>query len=276
MKRMVLIAIFICLLAPSVIYAWNFPDDFAFVGLEKWSQELKKNVFAVQIEGDLTNKKEDDDYIIIGSGFLITKNNLVVGITCSHVISKYIEIKEGKINYKKQLYVGLDTSEGYKRFHVDVAYIDADMDFALLLPKKEKAEDKITLSNLVLNESYLGKNDLIIEGKGILIIGYPLGLGIEYNKNFPVVKFGIISQYTKQNYFLIDGVANPGNSGSPVYSLKDGKIIGMVTAFKPDLIPLFNKEGNLVATLPYNSGLSNALPVEIIKDALDKLGKKEQ
>lgn len=271
MKKSIAIFLLFFLMMAPFLYAWNFPDDFTFVGLEKRTQELKKNVFAVQIEGDLENSKEDDDYKIIGSGFLISKNKIIVGITCAHVISKYIEIEKGKkIKYKKQIYMGLDTTDGFKRFSVDVLSIDSGHDFALLLPKKDKPEDSVILSNLVFNDSYLGQNDLIVEGKGILIIGYPLGLGIEYNKNFPVVKFGIVAQYTKQNYFLIDGIANHGNSGSPVYSLKDGKIIGMVTAFKPDHIPLFDQDENIVAMLPYNSGLSSALPVEIIRNALNK------
>lgn len=258
------------LLASFLLVGWSFPDDFTFVGLEKYAQELKKNVFSVQIEGDLQNADKADDYKIVGSGFLITKNNFIIGITCKHVVSKFFKMENGKFLYIKNIFIGLDTNEGFRRFSVDVGYVSGDNDFCLLLPKKERPEEKVILQNLVLNDGYLGNPDLIIEGKGVLIIGYPLGLGVEYDQNFPVSRIGIIAQYTKRNYFLIDAVANLGNSGSPVYSLRDGKIVGMVTSFKTDHIPLFDEDKNLVAALPYNSGLSSALPVDVIKKALDE------
>lgn len=276
-KNRLLILLFVFLMSSPSLYAWNLSEDFPFVGMEKYSQELKRNVFSVQIEGNLSNEDTEDDYKVLGSGFLIAKGNVVVGITCEHVISKYTVYNEEKreIVYKKTIYFGLDTENGFKRFRAEVAAFDKEKDYALLIPKKSTPEEEVILKNLVLNESYLGDNNLISEGKGILIIGYPLGLGIEYNKNFPVVKFGIIAQYTKQDYFLIDGMANPGNSGSPVYSLVDGKIIGMVTSFKSDHIPLYDEDDNLVALLPYNSGLSSALPVKVIKEALNSLGKDQ-
>jgi len=263
--------LFYLIMSPSFLLAWDLPGDCTFIGVEKYTQELKRNVCSILIENNLKNEDKNDDYIVAGSGFLIEKNKFVIGITCAHVISKYIKIENGKIICNKEMYIGLDTTDGFKRFGFNIVYIDTNNDFALLLPKKDSPQSAITLTNIVLNESYLGNNDLIIEGKGVLIIGYPLGLGIEYNKNFPVSKIGIIAQYTKQNYFLIDAVANPGNSGSPVYSLKDGKIIGMITAFRADSVPLFDENGKLVAALPYNSGLSNALPIEIIKKAIEGL-----
>jgi len=275
--------IFVCLIflfISTILYALDTVKDNTFFGLKKYTQELKKNVFALQAEGDLTNKDENDDYIVLGSGFLIQKNNFVIGITCKHLVLKNVKIEEGKIKMqdgkivlKRPIYIGLDTEDGYRRFKAEVFHIDGQYDFAMLLPIKDNPEDQIKLKNLVLNDSYLGSNDLIVEGKGILIIGYPLGLGVEYNKNSPIVNFGIISQYKKQENFLIDITVNSGNSGSPVFSLEDGKFVGMITSFTNAQTLLYDQNGKLVATLPYNSGLANALPVGVIKTKLDELIK---
>lgn len=274
---------FFTFLLANFALGYNIPGDITFIGAEKLAQEAKKNVFAVQIAGDLENDKKEDDYIVLGSGFLILKNNLVVGITCRHMILDYvktecekIKTENGEILLKQPVFMGLDTDKGFRRFKIKVAYIDEAYDFAILLPQTDTPEEHVVLNNLVLKDIYLGDRDLIIEGKGILIIGYPLGLGTEYDKNFPVIKSGIIAQYSKQDYFLIDGIINPGNSGSPVFSLKDTKIIGMVTSFRNTQMPLYDKNMNLVATLPYNSGLTNTLSVEIIKKTLDKLFPSEQ
>ena len=282
-KIKLLIFVLICFLGPNLAYAWDIKKDNPFFGLEKYAKEMKRNVFALQTEGDLTNEEEKDDYILLGSGFLIQKNNYIVGITCKHLILKYLVIEEGEIKVEngeivlnRSLYMGLDTDQGYKRFRVKLAHVNESYDFVLLFPQKDKPEDKIALKNLVLKDTYLGDNTLIAEGKGILVTGYPLSLGLEYNKNFPVVNFGIISQYKNQENFLIDGSINRGNSGSPVFSLKDEKIIGMITSYRNAQIPLFDENNKLVATLPYNSGLANALPVGVIKRTLDELIKSTQ
>ena len=277
-KFKLIIPFFVFFLVPSILYAWAESGDITFLGMEKYAQEVKKNVFALQIEGNLTNEEKKDDYKVLGSGFLIQKNKYVVGITCKHLILKYvttekgkIKVVDGEIQLNQPMYIGLDTEQGYRRFRIKVLYIDGAHDFVLLLPQKDKIEDKVILKNLVLNDSYLGENNLIEEGKGILVIGYPLRLGVDYNRNFPVVNFGIISQYKKQENFLIDASVNTGNSGSPVFSLKDAKIIGMITSYTNATTPLYDKNKNLVATLPYNSGLANALSVGVIKKALDEL-----
>jgi hypothetical protein len=89
-----------------------------------------------------------------------------------------------------------------------------------------------------------------------------------------VLRHGIIAQYTGGASFLSDGVASHGNSGSPVFCLQELKVIGMITAHQADRISLFDEHGNVVAGLPYNAGLAQALSAEIIGKILDDLDKK--
>lgn len=266
MKKFVLLSIATILVLLSFTltsFSWEFPGDFSFVGLEKISKEIKKSVFSVQIEGNLQNESKDDDYIILGTGFLLLKDNIVVGITCAHVI------RLASIN-NKSILIGLDTGKGFQRFRCNIAFDDQKQDIAILVPQKPDLSIDVELKNLVLDKKYLAKEEEIIEGRGIIIPGYPLGLGLEHDENHPVIKFGIVAQYTGGDSFLVDGVSSPGNSGSPVFDLGVTKFIGMIQSYKNDYIELFDQRGQISARLPYNSGLSSAISASVISRALEK------
>lgn len=270
MKRIFMI---ICLLfsisSPNSVMAWNFPADLPFLGLEKLSADIKRSVFAVQMEGNLNNNITNDDYINLGTGFLVLKDNVVVGITCDHVIKKAIK-------NKKNILIGLNTEEGYQRFIGKPVHRDPEKDIAIILPQKSSLSQNVKLTNLTLKTEYLAKETDIVEGRGTIIPGYPLGLGLQYDENHPVIKFGIVAQFTGRNIFLIDGISNPGNSGSPVFDLRESKFIGMIQSYKPDFINLFDDEGRLSAQLPYNSGLSNAISAEEISKKIEKLNLRSK
>ena len=95
------------------------------------------------------------------------------------------------------------------------------------------------------------------EGTSIITIGFPLGIGSDITHNLPIVRRGIVAQgLNADNHFLVDGIASHGNSGSPVFNLDDAKLLGIVAAFPSDFITAYDENGQLVARLPYNSGLS--------------------
>jgi len=118
----------------------------------------------------------------------------------------------------------------------------------------------------VVTTSLFELSQNIVEGTGVIIIGYPLGLGSEYGGNKPVSRIGIIAQEPnpETNTFIIDGMASHGNSGSPVFNSENQKLLGMVTSFKPDRILLYDKEDILRASFPYNSGLTICVTAEMI------------
>ena len=90
------------------------------------------------------------------------------------------------------------------------------------------------------------------EGEDIGFIGFPLGT------NFPTINKGIVSSkisIDSTSTYTINAFINPGNSGGPLFSLEDGKVLGVINS-KIQIIP-----PNLYIT-PIN--LSNSGGVAII------------
>ena len=243
---------------------FSYAEAVPFIGLENVAQIIKTTVFCIQSEGNLTNDKNDDDWILHGTGFFLNgENNEIIGVTCKHVILPFIE--KNKIPY-----AGFDTDKGYYRLRCDIKHIDNKFDVALMKFKNPK--ESITVKNNVFKDDQIDTdNNSIIEGRGVVIIGYPLSLGIEDDENYPVVRRGIVAQFTGKNHFLVDGFASPGNSGSPVFSLKykERKLVGMATAYINDRINLYDEKGIKTAAIPYNSGLAKVLTMKTIKEIVD-------
>jgi S1-C subfamily serine protease len=236
-----------------------------FLGMEAMAQKVKPTVFAVQIQGNTTNSNPDDDWISLGTGFFVVVDPVRIwGVTCRHVAMP-------AINAKKQIYAGVDTKNGYIRVRCEDRHIDKDHDIAVLIPQATKATELLMVENVAWALGAFAHRDSYVEGRALLMPGYPLGVGIAENKNRPVVRLGMIAQYAGGNTFLIDGVASHGNSGSPVVLIREGGIAGMLISHVADTINLFDENHNLRARLPYNSGLGVALTSEVIAKVLRKI-----
>jgi S1-C subfamily serine protease len=239
-----------------------YADAVPFLGIEEASKQLKKAVCAVQLLGEPT-KDGKKTWVPVGSGFLVGgEGKALLAVTCKHVILP-------AMSQKKPLFIGIETDQGYHRAPCDVVYIDPSLDIAVLLPKREE-QDNRKLQSLSFAKEVFDDGSSLVEGRGVLIPGYPLALGIENDENHPVIRFGIVAQFTGKDYFLLDGVASHGNSGSPVFSLKqdDNKLIGMVTSFQNERINLFDDNHQLSASLPYNSGLARCVTMKAILEAI--------
>ena len=129
----------------------------------------------------------------------------------------------------------------------------------------------------------LGDSERVREGQSIAFTGFPIGtvLGL-----FPVTHRGIISALTpiatpskssrqlsaklikrlREPYevFQLDATAYPGNSGSPLFDPKTGKVLGVLNM-------VFIK-GTKESALEKPSGISYAIPVVYVKNLLQKLG----
>lgn len=91
-------------------------DAVTFLGTESIGAEMMKAVLAVHIPGNPTNEGKQT-WVSIGSGFFAGDNTATFSITCKHVV-------DAAQKTKKELYVGLDTDKGYRRFPAKVLYID--------------------------------------------------------------------------------------------------------------------------------------------------------
>ncbi|MGD1019976.1 MAG: serine protease [Verrucomicrobiia bacterium] len=243
------------------------PDAIPFFGAEQAAANLIRSVFVVQFPGDDSN-----DWQTVGSGFYVsgtrTAETAVIGVTCDHVV-------EAAAKLNKPLYAGINTATGFRRTPCRVLYVDAANDIAVLFPVHGAGENR-EIQNLPIPLEIFDDGSSLVEGKGVLIAGYPLSLGTEDDRNHPIVRFGMIAQNTGRSVFLIDGTASHGNSGSPVVTLgyNDDRLAGMITSIVMDRIALFDENGVLSAHFPYNAGLARAVRASLILDAVKQAEKK--
>lgn len=239
-------------------------EDVPSLGIEEVAGIFKEAVFAVQIEG------QRQPWETLGTGFFIKREpNVVLGVTCAHVVTAAEEAN-------KPIFIGLSTDKGYRRFKCKIVSKDPNTDVALLIPLlKEDPNEKVSLREKIFLVERFGDVNSLIEGRSVIIIGFPLGLGVEVNEEHPVIRMGIVAQYTGRETFLIDGVASRGNSGSPVIAVKfpEYYLLGMITSYKSDSIDLFDNNHNLVAKFPYNSGLAKAVTSSEIRKCIEKASK---
>ncbi len=243
------------------------PDSITFLGAERVASNLVRAVFVVQVPGDSSN-----DWQTIGSGFFVggtqTARTAVVGVTCHHVV-------EIAARLNKEPYAGINTENGFRRSRCRLLYVDATNDIAVLAPIHNAGEN-IEVENLPIPLDMFDNGSSLVEGKGVLITGYPLALGTEDDRNHPIVRFGMIAQNAGRSVFLIDGTASHGNSGSPVVTLGDNndRLVGMIRSVVTDRITLFDGNGALSADFPYNAGLARAVRASLILDAVKKAERK--
>ena len=161
----------------------------------------------------------------------------------------------GKL-YGKVKFIGEDKNK-------DIAIFEYD---GSVFSNKE-IPDSVKSKQTNIGISYFAKDNEIVPGNAIISIGYPLTLGWDSLENSPIIRSGIVAQkIQKDGKFLIDGISNPGNSGSPVFDLNNARFIGMISSGPADRITAFDENGNLIASLPYNSGLTICIAAsEILK-----------
>lgn len=202
---------------------------------------------------------------ILGTGFVVGDGRHV--ITNDHVIPEILDSENRE--FIAVVIVGPRGRENEVRRAERVA-IDPARDLALLRIEGEP-----------LPALKLGNPAEIREGQSIAFTGFPIGalLGL-----VPATHRGTISAVTPialpmrsareldpamvrhlRNAFDIyqlDATAYPGNSGSPLYNPATGEVIGVLNM-------VFVKEGKESA-LDRPSGISYAIPVEYVRDLLEK------
>ncbi len=167
-----------------------------------------------------TDSTNTEEYIGYGSGVIIDKKGFI--LTCDHMVecSDYFLVVNGK-----------DTMEAF------VVDSNKAIDFALL---------RIIKVNKELNPIKLGNSDNLKLGQNIMIMGYPINLGL-------VVNSGIISKLDS-NCILTDAVLNTGNSGGALIDI-NGNLVGINQS-------LITTNGNYI-------GYSIAIPINNIIDSIN-------
>ncbi|MCY3706453.1 MAG: hypothetical protein OXH08_13305 [Gammaproteobacteria bacterium] len=125
----------------------------------------------------------------------------------------------------------------------------------------------------------------IVEGNGVLVLGFPLGL-VGDARNYPIVRHGVIARIQdwlrgEASTFLIDSSAFPGSSGGPVIVKPEATavkgttatthalLIGVVSGYIPyrDLA-VSTQTKTVRITFEENSGLAEVVPVRTITETI--------
>ena len=200
-----------------------------------------------------------------GTGFVVGDGRHV--ITNEHVIPKII-------NYARKESLAVFSGRGKHATarRAEVLATDEDHDLALL-----------SITGNPLPALSIGFSSKVREGVQYAFTGFPIGMVLGL---YPVTHVGIVSSLTpivipttsvgkltaKQirrmrspfEVYQLDAIAYPGNSGSPLYEVDTGKVIGVVNS-------VFVK-GTKESVLSSPSGISYAIPVKYIKSLLNKNG----
>ena len=189
-----------------------------------------------------------------GTGFAVGDGLHV--LTNAHVLPESID----KLKFEALAVFTRDGKKQSVRQAVEVA-IDESHDIALL-----------RIGGLPLPSMRLGNSSKVREGEQYAFTGYPIGMVLGLN---PVTHRGIVSAispiaipaHTSQrlnsrmirrlgepyDVFQLDATAYPGNSGSPLYDIKSGNVVGIINK-----VFVQETKENL---LERPSGISYAIPI---------------
>jgi len=203
--------------------------------------------------------------VFLGTGFVVGNGKLVV--TNAHVVAQLL-------NYEKleQWAIFISNGNNPKAVIVERIALDAEHDIAILKLKEG-----------VLPALTLGEVNSVREGERYAFTGYPIGMVLGL---YPVTHQGIVSAIspvaipvfdtTKLNVnlikrlqkpyhvFQLDATAYPGNSGSPLYNIETGVVIGVINKV------FVKKSKENVLSNP--SGITYAIPIEHVRSLLRSKG----
>ena len=188
--------------------------------------------------GRVQQKKIEQD---IGSGFILTEDGLVV--TNKHVV------EDTQATYKV-------VTKDDKTYDVTKIYRDPTNDLAILKidAKGLKPVEMGDSSNLKVGQFVIAIGTALGEFRHTVTTGVVSGLGRGITAGSPLE--GAVERL--DNVIQTDAAINPGNSGGPLLN-SSGQVIGVNTAV--------SQEGQ-------NIGF--AIPINVIKDAIDNFNKTGQ
>jgi S1-C subfamily serine protease len=200
--------------------------------------------------------------IFRGTGFVVDNGHLVV--TNYHVLPERLDE-----NRREELAVYSGRGKRARRHAARVIAKDERHDLALLY------------ISAPLPAMQLSGHDAVREGTEIAFTGFPLGMVLGLS---PVTHRGIVSAISPMappqpgsrtltadviramrdpyDVYQLDATAYPGNSGSPVYDQRSGKVLAVINS-------VLIKSGK-EAAIATPTGITYAIPVEFVRRLLEK------
>lgn len=217
------------------------------MNIPKIIEKNKESIILIdlQIPGEGTQRKIS----VRGTGFIISPDGKF--ITCAHVYKKIPENEKQFLGVSVPGKTDEKNLTHYDRYSIKLLKIDEENDLALMQIISDKKFE--TIDNLEDSKS-------VKEGDEAIFIGYPLatellsmGFGITMTTNKCIIssvkRRGIDGSL---HFFLIDTHTNNGSSGSSLFSLEGGKVIGVIAGKISARIPV--PDGKII-DIPANIGL---------------------
>jgi len=186
-------------------------------------KKVKNSIIAIGF------KPTQNQITIVGSGFAIDKNGRI--LTAAHL---YNQLTPEKIRNLVGMAITKQEKNGlnyYTWLPLELIKKDDKNDIALF---QLKDYDKTLITPLDLGDS-----EKIEVGDEVCFVGFPYaaqlindGFGITLIVNKAIIsnikQDGIDPEHPK-NWFIIDAISNPGNSGCPLIDIETNKVIGVMT-----------------------------------------------
>ncbi len=207
--------------------------------------------------------------------YILVSNKHVFGDISEAVLSQYSATGQTSA----LMIVRLKDQNGRRLW---TAHPDSLTDIAAIKVKYFKRIGQTKAEIIGIPTDLFAKSDELIEGDDVFILGFPMGIRTTA-KSFPLLRTGVLSLKPTEdflllpngaiigrNVYLLDANILGGNSGSPVF-LKPGmtrpfinpgelgkitqpKLIGIVSAYINDLLPLVRTNSSIYAE--GNSGIT--------------------
>lgn len=234
-------------------------SSFSYANLSDTVSLIKPSVVGIGIYTPTGRQKNQ----LNGTGFVIGDGTYIV--TNNHVIDQ--ELDE---NLLQKLVVFIGKGQAAKVRLAKLIASDEEHDLAIL-----------KIEGQALPALVLAKSDFIKDGSSIAFTGFPIGavLGL-----YPVTHQGIIAAVTptiipvddsrqisiamlkrlRDPYLVyqLDATAYPGNSGSAMYDVKTGEVVGIINKV------FVQQSKETVISAP--SGITYAIPVKYLHKLLKK------
>ena len=202
-----------------------------------------------------------------GTCFTIEHNNSQFIITVKHLFKD--------IDYPDHIQIGLLQNHKIVYIDCDVNYCEGDIDIAVLKPNPTIVISRKTNIIFSLDGTQFGEE--------VYFVGYPFdydltlrNLPSSYNP-IPFFKHAYISCFVNNELIALDGINNPGFSGSPVCRFENGKTIvfGIVSGYRFVRSTVYKEEnGNETSTGDYVKENTGIVYAYSITKALELLKEK--
>ncbi len=231
--------------------------------LQEKIKDIKKSIVAIGFSPN------PEQITIIGSGFIVSEEGVVV--TVAHLFNSLNDEQIKNLKANVMLSEQSKDSEVYK-------WIPLTMDKNKMSVKDDIAVLKLDLNqekDIKLTKLELEDSDSVEIGQEAYFIGFPYAAQL-MNSGFGVtliVNRGIVSNIKRdgvdpkhpRNWFIIDAISNPGNSGCPIIDVESNKVIGVMSiSFRtPSVNP---KYSDLEIREPMH--IAGAKPINLVKELL--------